>query len=94
MELKNIISQTLNEINQVRNETKPALKAAPSKPPTPKLLQEEKQFLIDLEQKTLLLFEGLKSPQTKNISMKLDLVINYLQYQLYMIEERLKAYED
>ncbi|BCD48716.1 CiaD-like domain-containing protein [Helicobacter suis] len=94
MELKNIISQTLNEINQVRNETKPALKGPPPKPPTPKLLQEEKQFLIDLEQKTLLLFEGLKSPQTKNISMKLDLVINYLQYQLYMIEERLKAYED
>ncbi|WP_373876861.1 CiaD-like domain-containing protein [Helicobacter suis] len=40
------------------------------------------------------MFEGLKAPQTKNISMKLDLVINYLQYQLYMIEERLKAYED
>ncbi|WP_163534611.1 CiaD-like domain-containing protein [Helicobacter suis] len=94
MELKNIISQTLNEINQVRSETKPALKNPPPKPPVPKLLQEDKQFLIDLEQKTLLLFEGLKSPQTKNISMKLDLVINYLQYQLYMIQERLKAYED
>ncbi|WP_163565875.1 CiaD-like domain-containing protein [Helicobacter suis] len=94
MELKNIISQTLNEINQVRSETKPALKSPSPKPPVPKLLQEDKQFLIDLEQKTLLLFEGLKSPQTKNISMKLDLVINYLQYQLYMIQERLKAYED
>lgn len=110
MELKNIISQTLTEIEHVQKGLKPA-KSAPkphgSHPDTakqqstpksqatpPAISQEERDFLKDLEQKTLLLFEGLKSPQTKNLPAKLDLVINYLQYQLYMIQERLKAYQE
>ncbi|BDQ26525.1 CiaD-like domain-containing protein [Helicobacter heilmannii] len=98
MELKNIISQALDEIEQVEQQPKAvAVHKTAQTPPAkqnPKALQEEQQFLKDLEQKTLLLFEGLKSPQTKNLPMKLDLVVNYLQYQLYMVQERLKSFKD
>lgn len=93
MELKNIISQALDEIEQVEQKPKAVSKTPPPRQ-SPKALQEEQQFLKDLEQKTLLLFEGLKSPQTKNLPMKLDLVVNYLQYQLYMVQERLKSFKD
>ncbi len=101
MELKNIISQTLNEIDRVQKVPKPSAPTPPKAPKEPSskqtispISQEEREFLKDLEQKTLVLFEGLKSPQTKNLPAKLDLVVNYLQYQLYMVQERLKNYQE
>lgn len=48
------------------------------------------RFLELLREKTLVLFEGLQSSQTKDISSKLDLVINYLEYQLSLIDETLQ----
>lgn len=46
-------------------------------------------ILYQIREKTLVLFEGLQSSQTKDIGVKLDLVINYLQYQLSIIDELL-----
>ncbi|WP_235853074.1 MULTISPECIES: CiaD-like domain-containing protein [Helicobacter] len=75
------------------------VKKKPRPPPSPQPPsfehppQEEQAFLRDLEQKTLLLFEGLRAHQIKDLPTKLDLVLNYLQYQLYVVQERLKTYQ-
>ncbi|MFC3847741.1 hypothetical protein ACFOPX_04235 [Helicobacter baculiformis] len=90
MELKNIISQTLDEIGQ--KDPKPQTAPRPQAPACAPQ-QEEQAFLRDLEQKTLLLFEGLRAHQIKDLPTKLDLVLNYLQYQLYVVQERLKTYQ-
>ncbi|CBG40176.1 CiaD-like domain-containing protein [Helicobacter mustelae] len=50
----------------------------------------DSRFLELLREKTLVLFEGLQSSQTKDIASKLDLVINYLEYQLSLIDETLQ----
>ncbi|WP_104695312.1 CiaD-like domain-containing protein [Helicobacter salomonis] len=92
MELKNIISQTLDEIGQKDSQSQAAHSSNGSKN-SPSISQEEQAFLRDLEQKTLLLFEGLRAHQIKDLPTKLDLVLNYLQYQLYVVQERLKTYQ-
>ncbi|CAM2768204.1 CiaD-like domain-containing protein [Helicobacter felis] len=89
MELKNIIAQTLDEIGQKDPKPKTATEAKPSVC----MSQEEQAFLRDLEQKTLVLFEGLRAHQIKDLPTKLDLVLNYLQYQLFVVQERLKVYQ-
>ncbi|WP_104750032.1 CiaD-like domain-containing protein [Helicobacter cynogastricus] len=89
MELKNIIAQTLDEIDQKGPKPKVVAEAKPSV----RMSQEEQAFLKDLEQKTLVLFEGLRAHQIKDLPTKLDLVLNYLQYQLFVVQERLKVYQ-
>ncbi|PAF46817.1 hypothetical protein BKH46_06275 [Helicobacter sp. 12S02634-8] len=59
-------------------------------PPKTHSTKAELDFLYALKEKTLVLFEGLQSPQAKDLSAKLDLVINYLQYQLSIIDQKLE----
>lgn len=51
----------------------------------------EVALLLRLKEKSLVLFEGLKATQNKDIEIKLEMVISYLEYQLYIIEDRLKT---
>lgn len=50
--------------------------------------------LLRLKEKSLVLFEGLKQSKDSNIQMKLEMVISYLEYQLYIIEDRLKTLQE
>lgn len=52
-------------------------------------LIDEKEFLSIQRKKLLVLFEGLLSPETKEIEQKLELVLKYLQYHLSEIDKRL-----
>ena len=54
-------------------------------------ISDEISLLLRLKEKSLVLFEGLKSAQNKDAEIKLEMVISYLEYQLYMIEDRLNA---
>ncbi|PAF48947.1 hypothetical protein BKH41_04790 [Helicobacter sp. 12S02232-10] len=83
MELKDMILQTLTEIENVPNEKE--INSSETKI----IPKSESEFLYALREKTLVLFEGLQSPQIKDLPTKLDLVINYLQYQLSIIDEKL-----
>ncbi|PAF41242.1 hypothetical protein [Helicobacter sp. 11S03491-1] len=85
MELKDMILQTLTEIEDTPKDIEVL---APSKTDI-QISKDEFAILHALREKTLVLFEGLQSLQTKNLSGKLDLVINYLQYQLSIIDEKL-----
>ncbi|WP_300221609.1 hypothetical protein [uncultured Helicobacter sp.] len=52
-------------------------------------LIDEKEFLSMQRKKLLVLFEGLLSPETKELEQKLELVLKYLQYNLSEIDKRL-----
>ncbi len=56
-------------------------------------VSDEAALLLKLKEKSLVLFEGLKGAQGEAAEMKLEMVIGYLEYQLYLIEERLKNIE-
>lgn len=50
--------------------------------------------LLRLKEKSLVLFEGLKNTKDSTLEIKLEMVISYLEYQLYIIEDRLKVIKD
>ena len=80
MDLKDTILQTLQEIEEfeeIEQITKPEEK------------ESDKKFLEDLKERLLVLFEGLQSPNTENLDVKCDVVINFLEYLLAKIEEKL-----
>ncbi|MGX3010703.1 CiaD-like domain-containing protein [Helicobacter sp. 23-1044] len=54
----------------------------------------ESALLLQLREKSLVLFEGLRNVgDDESAKMKVEMVIAYLEYQLYVIEERLKEME-
>lgn len=48
------------------------------------------EFLEMLREKLLVLFEGLKMPQMSDSKEKLDLVVNFLQYELCLLDDFLR----
>ncbi|MCE3037631.1 hypothetical protein LW135_07330 [Helicobacter sp. faydin-H20] len=96
MELKDMILQTLDEFKQddFAPQTQ-TLHASGQNTDMPQPQRDiviciDSRFLELLREKTLVLFEGLQSSHTKDLPSKLDLVINYLEYQLSLIEETLQ----
>lgn len=95
MELKDLILQTIDEFDdEAIDSSQEDFSIKSTKISSNKNqridIQIDARFLELLREKTLVLFEGLQSSQTKNLSDKLDLVINYLEYQLSLIDEALQ----
>ncbi|PAF53585.1 hypothetical protein BKH42_05235 [Helicobacter sp. 13S00482-2] len=86
MELKDMILQTLTEIEESPINTE--LQKSEVKNDVC-ISAEESSILYALREKALVLFEGLQSTQDKDLEAKLDLVVNYLQYQLSIIDQKL-----
>jgi len=80
MDLKNTILETLQEIDQ--DEIIEEI--------TNKKKECDEEFLIHLKERLLILFDGLQSPNTENIEIKLDVTLNFLEYILAKIEEKLQ----
>ncbi|WQS38845.1 hypothetical protein KVD33_00800 [Helicobacter pylori] len=146
MELKNIISETLNEIEKMAKtidnnfdatqktpsffKTPPYLQNTPNSQNTPlepknatkietqeKIAEEkeeaqgiiteeitpknpmqapisnERVFLKNLLERTLVLFQGMQALEEKDALKRLDLVARFLQYQLSVLEKRLESLE-
>lgn len=53
-------------------------------------LEDEKAFLNSVRERLLVLFEGLQSPNNRNIEAKVDLIINFLEYKLAVVDERIE----
>jgi ribosome biogenesis protein Nip4 len=49
----------------------------------------DKEFLKHIKERLLVLFEGLQSPNTENLDVKLDVTLNFLEYLLVKIDEKL-----
>ncbi|WP_033744068.1 CiaD-like domain-containing protein [Helicobacter pylori] len=146
MELKNIISEALNEIEKMAKtidnnfdaaqktpsffKTPPYLQNTPNSQNTPlepknaakietqeKIAEEkeeaqeiiteeitpknpmqapisnERVFLKNLLERTLVLFQGMQALEEKEALKRLDLVARFLQYQLSVLEKRLESLE-
>ena len=50
-------------------------------------LNDEKEFLLSLRERLLVLFEGLKSSNNKKVEAKVDLILNFFEYLLATIED-------
>ncbi|PUD67901.1 hypothetical protein C2R76_05490 [Helicobacter pylori] len=146
MELKNIISETLNEIEKMAKtidngfdvvqktpsffKTPPYLQNTPNpqntplepknaakietqekiaeekeeakgitieeitpKTPTQAPISNERVFLKNLLERTLVLLKGMQALEEKEALERLDLVARFLQYQLSVLEKRLESLE-
>ena len=78
MDLKNTILETLEEIDKEKIVEE-----------IQKEKEDDTEFLKHLRERLLILFEGLQSPNTQNLDIKLDVTLNFLEYLLAKIEEKL-----
>ncbi|OBV28756.1 hypothetical protein BKN38_08180 [Helicobacter sp. CLO-3] len=99
----NIKEQGAQELSTKESSTKPArsrlpktsIESSPTKngkiiPPNTagyQLDSKHIEFLENLREKLLVLFEGLKMPELQDQQAKLDLVVNFLQYELCLLDE-------
>lgn len=107
MELKDMILSTLAELDEQTEAHEQAEKkanapkasagepAAPAKTPPqePVVLSDDMRFLKNVRERILVLFEGFQSPNNQNIEAKVDLTLNFLEYLLASIDERLEKLE-
>ncbi|WRA18180.1 hypothetical protein KVK73_00805 [Helicobacter pylori] len=61
--------------------------------PTQVLIPNERVFLKNLLERTLVLFKGMQALNEKDALKRLDLVARFLQYQLSVLEKRLESLE-
>lgn len=61
--------------------------------PTQVLIPNERVFLKNLLERTLVLFKGMQALEEKEALKRLDLVARFLQYQLSVLEKRLESLE-
>ncbi|WRE32575.1 hypothetical protein KVE90_01035 [Helicobacter pylori] len=61
--------------------------------PTQALIPNERVFLKNLLERTLVLFKGMQALEEKEAMKRLDLVVRFLQYQLSVLEKRLESLE-
>jgi hypothetical protein len=91
---------TLEELSQETPEAHEPQKEAP-KEPMPSIKndietlegndrEELLRFMTTLRERILVLFEGLQSPNNRNIDAKLDLILNFLEYQLSLIDTKIE----
>ncbi|MCQ2640609.1 hypothetical protein JT252_02785 [Helicobacter pylori] len=64
-------------------------------PETPKQapISNERVFLKNLLERTLVLLKGMQALEEKEALKRLDLVVRFLQYQLSVLEKRLESLE-
>ncbi|MCQ2681798.1 hypothetical protein JT214_00125 [Helicobacter pylori] len=63
------------------------------KNPTQAPVSNERVFLKNLLERTLVLFKGMQALEEKEALKRLDLVVRFLQYQLSVLEKRLESLE-
>ncbi len=63
------------------------------KNPTQAPISNERVFLKNLLERTLVLFQGMQALEEKEAMKRLDLVVRFLQYQLSVLEKRLESLE-
>jgi len=103
MELKDVILSTLAEMEEdaplETSEIKPSVKVIETT--IQKEIEEEKSSVTDSEliylnsirERLLVLFEGFQAPNNSNIEAKVDMTLNFLEYTLATIDERVSKLE-
>jgi hypothetical protein len=108
MELKDVILSTLAELDSVEPEetvskivaesliNKEEKKEESKDFVAPKSLgtNDEKLFLESIQERLLVLFEGFQAPNNAKVEAKVDLTLNFLEYLLATIENRIQIIEN
>lgn len=99
MELKEAILSTLAEMEQkginpgqtaeASSEQKPQTCPETKERPIKTDHSDELIFLQRLRERLLVLFEGFQSPNNRNIEAKVDLTLNFLEFLLSALDERI-----
>ncbi len=56
-----------------------------------RFVKEEREFLEHMRERILVLFEGFQSPNNKRVEAKIDLTLNFLEYLLASLDERIET---
>ncbi|MFP6027421.1 CiaD-like domain-containing protein [Helicobacter pylori] len=83
------------EKEEEKEEEAPEIITEEITPQTPKqaLIPNERVFLKNLLERTLVLLKGMQALEEKEAMKRLDLVARFLQYQLSVLEKRLESLE-
>ena len=100
MNLKDAILSTISEIENhevpekiINQESAFKINEKPTQIEAPKQQHSEiieDQFLYDLRERILVLFEGFQSPNNAKIEAKVDLTLNFLEHLLAKIDTKLE----
>lgn len=87
--------EKITEENTEEKEEMPEIIIEEITPQTPKQvpISNERVFLKNLLERTLVLFQGMQALEEKDALKRLDLVVRFLQYQLSVLEKRLESLE-
>ena len=61
--------------------------------PEDSTVENELHFLHAIRERLLVLFEGFQAPNNANIEAKIDMTLNFLEYTLATIDERVEKLE-
>ncbi|PUD42249.1 hypothetical protein C2R67_06130 [Helicobacter pylori] len=87
--------ETQEKITEEKEEEVPEIitEEITPKNPTQAPIPNERVFLKNLLERTLVLFQGMQALEEKEAMKRLDLVARFLQYQLSVLEKRLESLE-
>ncbi|MGL2524541.1 CiaD-like domain-containing protein [Helicobacter pylori] len=87
--------ETQEKITEEKEEEVPEIITEEITPETPTQapISNEKVFLKNLLERTLVLLKGMQALEEKEVLKRLDLVARFLQYQLSVLEKRLESLE-
>jgi hypothetical protein len=88
MELKELILSTLEELD-VKIEEDGYRESVKVQAPSIVNDSDERAFLLHSKERLEVLFDGLNSDENQKVEAKLKLVINFLQFYLTQVDERL-----
>lgn len=106
MELKDVILSTLAEIDEIVSAQEPIEKSLTAMNEEPFLYRsdceedaaqtisvrdDEARILEGIRERLLVLFEGFQSPNNVQIEAKVDLTLNFFEYLLATIDNRLET---
>lgn len=109
MELKDVILSTLAEIEELAQTHEPVEEPvehkevfhavnepaeSPKSPSSPAVRDDEIRMLEGIRERLLVLFEGFQSPNNVQIEAKVDLTLNFLEYLLATIDNRLDSIKE
>ncbi|MGL2515541.1 CiaD-like domain-containing protein [Helicobacter pylori] len=86
--------ETQEKITEEKEEAKGiTIEEITPKNPTQAPISNERVFLKNLLERTLVLLKGMQALEEKEALERLDLVVRFLQYQLSVLEKRLESLE-
>ncbi len=95
IETQEKITEEITEENTEEKEEAQEIIIEEITPQTPKQapISNERVFLKNLLERTLVLLKGMQALEEKDVLKRLDLVARFLQYQLSVLEKRLESLE-